>query len=205
MNSKGKKLVSVLATLMILFLLGSSVIADDHDDDDHEQEHEYLKKDHHDNDEDDSQSTKQRQNNFVQQTEYWNIWSREPRNDPTNSLPINSPEDLTVVVDGNETSIYCVPQDGQLLVSGEAIAKILGVKVKVYPQSKIAAFSKGNRELIVKSGSNAVFENKVKTPMPILAASFENSVYLPISVAANAFGYRVTWDTAKQALVLQLI
>ncbi len=195
--------MSMLAVMLVSLSLGTSVIADDHDDDD-DNKHEYFQKDH-DNDDADVRTKQQRLNNLTQQTEYWSIWSREPRNDPNNALPIASPEELIVIVNGNETSIYCIPQDGQLLVSGNAIAEIMGAQAKFYPQHKIAVLNKGNLELIVKAGSNAVFENKVKTPMPTIATCYENSVYLPVSVAANALGYRVTWDITKKAMVLQSI
>ncbi|WP_312471473.1 copper amine oxidase N-terminal domain-containing protein [Neobacillus sp.] len=203
MNTRWKKLMSMLAVMLVSLSLGTSVIADDHDDDD-DNKHEYFQKDH-DNDDADVRTKQQRLNNLTQQTEYWSIWSREPRNDPNNALPIASPEELIVIVNGNETSIYCIPQDGQLLVSGNAIAEIMGAQAKFYPQHKIAVLNKGNLELIVKAGSNAVFENKVKTPMPTIATCYENSVYLPVSVAANALGYRVTWDITKKAMVLQSI
>ncbi|CAH2714198.1 hypothetical protein BACCIP111895_01359 [Neobacillus rhizosphaerae] len=193
--------MSMLAVMLVSLSLGTSVIADDHDDDDDDDKHEYFQKDH----DADNRTKQQRQNNFTQQKEYWSIWSREPRNDPNNAMPIASPEELIVIVNGNETSIYCIPQDGQLLVSGDAIAEIMGAQAKFYPQSKIAVLNKGNLELIVKAGSNAVFENKVKTPMPTIATCYENSVYMPVSVAANALGYRVTWDITKNAMVLQSI
>ncbi|WP_066061914.1 copper amine oxidase N-terminal domain-containing protein [Neobacillus soli] len=203
MNKKWKKLMALFAISLTVFPLGTSVIADDghdHDDDDDEK-HEYYQK----SSDDDVWDLPQNQLTYPKPPEYWNIWSRETRNNPDNPLPIAEPEELTVILDKNESSVYFIPQEGQLLVSVEVIAEVLGAQVQVFPLSKIAVLTKDNLELIIKAGSNAVFENRVKTPMPIQAASYEKSVYLPVSVAANTLGYRVLWDSNKKAIVFQSI
>ncbi len=207
-----RKWVSVLAALLIVFSIGKTVIADD--DDIHDQKQEYHQNDHDDdegeyeNDEDNGDWIRGNQQSQVllsQQADYWHIWSREPRNNPDNPLPINVPSELKVITGSQEKSVYFIPQEGQLFVSAQTIADLLGAEQTFYPQSKISVLSKSDRELIVRAGSNAVYENRIKTPMPVQAAFYENSIFLPISVAANSLGYRVTWDSAKQALILQSI
>ncbi|MFZ7942200.1 copper amine oxidase N-terminal domain-containing protein [Neobacillus sp. 19] len=203
MNQKWKKLTMLLSIILTLFTLGTGVMADDDDGDD--EKHEYFQNDNDYDYDDDDWEAPQNQIINQQQTEYWNIWSREARNNPDNPLPIIEPAELSITVNNKETSIYFIPQDGQLLVSAEAIADVLGAEVKFYYQSKISVLTKDNHELIIRAGSNAAFENKIKTPMPIKAASYEQSVYLPVSVAANALGYRVTWDENKKTLMFQYI
>ncbi|WP_066384161.1 copper amine oxidase N-terminal domain-containing protein [Neobacillus mesonae] len=198
---KWKKWLAAAAALFITLSIGTSVIADDHDDDDDEK-HEYYEK-HHDEDDDEQWESQQPAVPYQQQTDYWNIWSKEPMNNPEKVLPIENPEELLINSGEIEKKIYLIPKDGQLLVSADSIAEILGATSTFYPTSKICLLKKGDLELIVKAGSNAAYENKVKSPMPVNAAAYENSIYLPISVAANALGYRVTWNEAKKAIVLQ--
>lgn len=130
-----------------------------------------------------------------QQPDYWNIWSREARNKLDNTLPITEPGELTILIDNQQTSLYFIPQDGQLLVSGDAIAKALGGGAKYFSESKICVLTRADYELIVRAGFNVAYENRVKTPIPTAAQAYEKTVYLPVSVAANALGYRVSWDT----------
>lgn len=205
-----KKWFSLFAVFLVTLSIGTSAIADDHDDDDDENQ-EYYYNHHEDHDDDDDDDDEEWEGNQLQTgsfssfTDYWNIWSREPLNNPENALPISSPGEITVSVNNKESSLYFIPKDGQLLVSGEAMAKVLDAKATFYPISKICVLAKGQKELIVRAGSNAAYENRIKSPMPIPAASYENSVYLPVSVAANALGYRVTWDETKKSIVIQSI
>ncbi|MEH7076789.1 copper amine oxidase N-terminal domain-containing protein [Neobacillus drentensis] len=203
MKLKWKKLIMMFALILTVFSIGTSVIADDgHDDDDDDERHEYYQET------DDDEENWQAPPNEIptqQQTEYWYIWSREARNNPNNPLPSTDPAEFPVVFEENKTNVYLIPQDGQLLVSANEMAKILGAHVSFYQQSKIAILQKDDLELAVKAGSNAAFENKLKTPMPTQATSYEQSVFLPISVAANALGYRVSWDQAKQEIVIKSI
>jgi hypothetical protein len=211
MNQRNKWLV-IFTALIMLIAVGTPVMADDDDEDEHDEKHEYYQKDHDDEDEDDdeddgyydeSDGLQESQVPISSQTEYWNIWSREARNNPAQALPLTTPSEVPLILNNIETSVYVIPQDGQLLVSSEAFVKALGGKAKYYPQSKICVLTTENMELIVRAGSNAAYENRVKTPMPIPAAAYENSVYVPISVAANALGYRASWDEEKASLILQ--
>lgn len=212
---KWKKGLTILAAFFVVFSLGTTAIAD-HDDDDDE-EYEYYHKDHgekkgesykyeeEDDDDEEWEGNQQQQIQVTQQADYWNIWSREPVNNPENTLPVDSPSNVLVIAGNKKTNMYFIPRDGQLLVGGETLANVIDADSTFYPTSKICVLKKGEKELIVKAGSNAAYENRMKTPMPVPAAAYENTVYLPISVAANALGYRVTWDAAKKAIILQAI
>ncbi|MDR7240270.1 copper amine oxidase N-terminal domain-containing protein [Neobacillus drentensis] len=206
MHKKWKRLLSMLAILITVISIGTRVIADDghdHDDDDDDDRTEYYQEEN-DND-DENRHEPQNQITNLQPSEYWNVWSREARNSPNNPLPITEPAELTVLVEDDETRVYFIPKEGQLLVSADRISELLGARVKFYQQSKIVVLQKGEQELAIRAGSNAAFENRIKTPMPTQATAYENSIYLPISVAANALGYRISFDNTKKALVLQSI
>lgn len=204
-----KKIILIFTAVLLFLPLGSSVLADD-DDDDHEK-HEYYQKKYDDDGEDDNddddnwEPNQQTQISPNQQNDYWYLWSREPRNNPENPLPISTPSDLIVSLNNNEKSIYFIPQEGQLLVSAKEIADLLGADMEFYQQSKIGVMKIGGKELIIRAGTNAAYENRMKTPMPAAAGFYENSLYLPISVAANALGYRINWDEANMKIILQSI
>jgi hypothetical protein len=143
-------------------------------------------------------------NSYVQseQTGYWNIWTREVVNQSSTVLPVSAPSNISLTVNNEPVEIYAVPQNGQLLISAEKLAKRLDAVVKVYDISKIVKVTKGENELIIRSGSNAAYENSVKTPMPAEAVYYEKSVYIPICVLANALGYRIDWNEAEQKINL---
>lgn len=138
------------------------------------------------------------------QNTFWNIWTRDLNGSTSNNdLPIQEAQDVKIQLNNQSESLYMVPQNGQLLVSGAKMAKLIGVEQKFYEQSKILELSKGDTELVVRAGTNAAYENMIKTPMPTRAFYYENSVYLPVSVIANAFGLRVSWDANKETIILQ--
>lgn len=197
-----KNWLAIFLCILSILALSTSVLADD-DDDDHEKYEYYQKSEDQDND-----NNEQKWNAVTETpvtTDYWNIWSREAWNNPNKSLPISEAQEVSVMIGDKETSLYFIPQEGQLLVSANAIATAFDAKATWYPQSKICTLKKANHELIVRAGSNAVFEDKVRTPMPTIAVAYEKSVYLPVSVAANALGYRVLWNETKQAIIFQAI
>lgn len=189
----------LLVIILTVFSFATGVIADDgHGKDDDDEKHEHYQK----SDKDDKK-VQQSQITTEQQSGYWNVWSREPRNNSNNALPISEPTKLTVIADQKESSMYVIPKEGQLLVAGDAIAEFLGAQANLYTQSKILVLTKGNSEVIVKAGSNVVFENRIRTPMPVQATFYEKSVYLPVSVVATTLGYRVSWDQNKKALLFE--
>jgi hypothetical protein len=211
MGKKSKKgyvlFISVIITLFFSFTF--TVLAeDDHEKSEHKKNSEYYERS------DDDAEGEGNENEYYEQTttttneiqaEYWNIWSRKTLNNPNNNLPITSPGELSAVVNGQETKLYFIPQEGQLLVSGDALAKVLGAEAKYYSQSKIMKISKGSHELIVRADSNAAYENRVKNPMPVKATAYEKTIYLPVSVAANSLGYRITFNSENNTLLFEQI
>lgn len=146
-----KKWAAIFIICLIVLPLGTTVLADDdeeHENDD--EKYEYYQK----SDDNGYPGTEQQnQVTIPQQPDYWNIWSREARNKLDNTLPITEPGELTFFIDNQQTSLYFIPQDGQLLVSGEAIAKALGGGAKFFPQSKICVLTRADHELYLNPRS----------------------------------------------------
>lgn len=213
MIRKMKKWMAPFLSTILVFSLGANVMADDHENGDSHEKSEFFEKsgdDEHENegktDEYDPDENNQASaTNQPSQIDYWNIWSRKPVNNLNNPLPITTPTDLSVSINGKSAKLYFIPREGQMLVSGEAVAAVLGAKAKFYPQSKIMIISKNKLELIVRADSNAVYENQVKNPMPVKASAYEKTIYLPVSVAANAFGYRISWNKTKNTILFSPI
>lgn len=133
---------------------------------------------------------------------FWNVWTRDTNLSLSDNLPIQEAKEVPVAWNGKSKSLYIVPFNGQLLVSGKKMAQILGLEATFYKQSRILEVSNDEDELIVRAGTNAAYENMVKTPMPVKALYYEKSLYLPISVLANAFGYRVSWEETTGTITL---
>lgn len=134
---------------------------------------------------------------------YWNIWTRDAVAGSDENLPFQEAQTVTFNFDGKSEKLFVLPSNGQLLVSGEKLAKLLNVKAKFYKESRILELSNDKEELIVRAGTNASYENMIKTPMPAKAMYYEKTVYLPISVICNAFEYRVNWDNEKQVMNIE--
>lgn len=204
--------------MLILFFVIQSVNivqADDHHKYDdyytHEKHEKHKRHEKYDDDWDDywddwddryERENKYKSQNLVQPS-FWNIWTRDTNISINGNLPIQEAKDFIFEWNGKSENFFVLPANGQLLISGEKMAKFLGVKYTFYNQSRILELSNEKEELIVRAGSNAAYENMVKTPMPTKAIIYENTVYLPISVITNTFGYSVNWDETKQTFILQ--
>lgn len=212
MKRKRLRLLWIVALFTLFIPLAGVVNADD--DEHHGEYEEDREYNYWDDDDDDDHDEKQEDdwktdsyNNFndgntLLPSSAWNIWTRETSAASSQNLPIQQAQEVNIQVNGNNQLVYTIPQDGQLLVSGETMAKLIQADCKFYEQSKILEITKGKDELVVRSGSNAAYENLQKTPMPTKAYYFEKSLYAPISVLANAFRYRVSWDENNKTIIL---
>lgn len=223
---KGKILLWVLPMFMVFLMFQSVNIvkADDDEYDRDNEEHERYEgyernhderedEDHDDRDDEEYEEDEEYgeygdqssyESNQTQQA-YWNIWTRDTNTSVTEDLPVQEAKEIAVELNGKTVNLYVVPLNGQLLVSGEKMAKLLGIEYKFYKQSRIVEVSDNTEELIVRAGTNVAYENNIKTPMPANALYYEKSVYLPLSVMANAFGYRVNWNAEKGSIILEKI
>ncbi|THE13398.1 copper amine oxidase N-terminal domain-containing protein [Bacillus timonensis] len=208
---KTRKFVWILSVVLLLFIFHSVNIVKADDDDYERDEHErYERYEDDDDDHDEWEEEGEYENrNYIQENQiqpsYWNIWTRDTVASLPETLPFQEAKEVTVVLNGKSERFYIVPMDGQLLISGEKMAEFFGAEYTFYQESRIFEASTNQDELIVRAGSNVVYENMVKTPMPTKAQYFEKSVFLPISVMANAFGYRVNWDEASSTITMNKI
>ena len=221
------RLVRWTLSVFVLFSIFQSVhiVKADDDDDEYEEyeSHEKNREEHDDDDDDEYEEYRGYEDDEYErdadwQSEIrngplserivqslWNTWTRETITGLNQSLPFQEAKEVQIELNGKSELLYIVPQNGQLLVSGEKIATFMDTEFTFYEQSRILKVSKGEEELIVRAGSNAAYEKRVKTPMPSKAQYLEKSVYLPISVIANSMGYRVSWNAEKESIVLQEI
>lgn len=172
----------------------------DEDDDDDRYEYEYEDDDDYEEEQYDSFDS-----NVVQNEKgTWNIWTRTLVGEK-GTLPFTESKKVNVKVgDTNETaSIYVIPKDGEVFVPGKAVAKLFGEKATFYKISKIVTIQNGENELVFRSGTNVVYENNVKTPLPAYAFYLNEDVYIPISVITNGFGYVVEWQENEQTFLCQ--
>lgn len=212
------KWFGVVGILLVSFFTAAvGVLADDDDDDENYERRDYYEE-YHDGDNDEEYEDEDEDEDYYEdgtggyenslpiQNGYWNFLVREAVSSPNTNLPITQAGEITVKVNGADAGkIHVVPQVGQLLVPGEQFAKLLGAKTDFYSKSRILVVTKSKTELIVRAGSNAAYENKNKTPMPIEAQYIETSLYIPVSVIANTLGYRVTWNEVEQVLCIDNI
>lgn len=212
-----------LAFFMLFFIFQTGTIANADDDDEGERyerhEHEYEDREYegyeYGEDDDDESYYEENTTNYGDSTIYeskpvqstfWNLWTREISSSNSNTeLPFQEAKEVSIELNNTSESFFIIPQNGQLLVPGEKVAKFIGAESHYYQQSKILELSKGKDGLIIRAGTNAAYENMAKTPMPTQSFYYEKSIYLPISVIANALGYRVNWDAAKSVIILQEI
>ena len=82
-------------------------------------------------------------------------------------------------------AVYVIPMDGELFVPGESVAKFLGAKAILYNTSQILEIAFNNSELIFRAGTNVVYDNRIKTPLPASSLYMNNDVYIPISVISK--------------------
>lgn len=171
----------------------------DNDDEDYEEYEEY---DH----EEDWESKYYTQPSYTNEgLALWNIWTRDTNTGLNGTLPFQEVKEVSLELNNKSERFFIIPQQGQYLISGEKFAELIDAEFTFYEQSRIFEILKGNEELIVRSGSNAAYENMIKTPMPVKALYYEKSVFLPISVIANSMGYRVSWNVEKEMIVLEEI
>lgn len=218
---KKLKWFGVIGILLLSFFTATVGVLADDDDDDERYERSGYQEEYHGGDDDDEEYEDEYEgedrgyfgdgnggyeNSLSVQNGYWNFWVREAVSTQNTNLPITQAGEITVKVNGTDAGkIHVVPQEGQLLVPGEQFAKLLGAKTDFYSKSRILVVTKSKTELIVRAGSNAAYENKNKTPMPIQAQYIETSLYIPVSVIANALGYRVSWNEVEQVLSIDNI
>lgn len=215
MKNKKKSLVTAL---LVVGLLTHGVIVQA--DDDHDHDHSYKKQEKYKDYDDDDKSYQYEKddeddyddedyedyylNDEVYAEGIWNIWTRTVVADK-GILPFVESKMVNLKVEGTNKKLafLAVPKDGQIFVPGKAVAQLLGAKATYYKTSKILAIQSQGNELIFRAGTNVVYDNNVKTPLPALAFYLNEDLYLPFSVITNGLGYIVEWQENSQMFLCQ--
>ncbi|UZM99452.1 copper amine oxidase N-terminal domain-containing protein [Lysinibacillus sp. MHQ-1] len=137
----------------------------------------------------------------------WNIWTRELVMEKE-VLPFSMSKlvNLKVVGMNKELNFLCYPKRrGVFLYQGKTVAQLLGAKATFYKTSKILDIQYQENELVFRSGTNVVYDNNVKTPLPASSFYLNEELYVPISVITNGLGYVVEWQEDNQMFLCQLL
>lgn len=171
---------------------------DDYDDDEEEDDYDYYKE------EDDYEYYDQRYPETNSNT--WNIWTRSTYVNK-GELPLKEAKEIQLKLENNNNtvSLYLIPLDGEIYVPGKIVAELLGAKVVNYDDSKILEINKAGTELIFRAGTNVVYYNEIKTPIPAVTFYLNDNIYVPISVISNGLGYVAEWQEMNNAVVLKLL
>ncbi|MFJ7372654.1 copper amine oxidase N-terminal domain-containing protein [Lysinibacillus capsici] len=171
---------------------------DDYDDDEEDEDYDYYKE------EDEYEYYDQRYPETNSNT--WNIWTRSTYVNK-GELPLKEAKEIQLKLENNNNtvSLYLIPLDGEIYVPGKIVAELLGAKVVNYDDSKILEINKAGTELIFRAGTNVVYYNEIKTPIPAVTFYLNDNIYVPISVISNGLGYVAEWQEMNNAVVLKLL
>lgn len=171
---------------------------DDYDDDEEDDDYDYYKE------EDEYEYYDQIDPETNSNT--WNIWTRSTYVNK-GELPLKEAKEIQLKLENNNNtvSLYLIPLDGEIYVPGKIVAELLGAKVVNYDNSKILEINKAGTELIFRAGTNVVYYNEIKTPIPAVTFYLNDNIYVPISVISNGLGYVAEWQEMNNAVVLKLL
>ncbi|MEC1303433.1 copper amine oxidase N-terminal domain-containing protein [Lysinibacillus capsici] len=171
---------------------------DDYDDDEEDDDYDYYKE------EDEYEYYDQRYPET--NSNKWNIWTRSTYVNK-GELPLKEAKEIQLKLENNNNtvSLYLIPLDGEIYVPGKIVAELLGAKVVNYDNSKILEINKASTELIFRAGTNVVYYNEIKTPIPAVTFYLNDNIYVPISVISNGLGYVAEWQEMNNAVVLKLL
>ncbi len=214
-SMKKKRSSLILAFLVTCtFTFGLSVRADDDNEHEYKKHEKYDDDDRyeydHDDDDDryeyDDEDESYNTNGEVYEKGTWNIWTRELVMEKE-VLPFSTSKlvNLKVVDMNKELNFYVIPKDGEFFVPGKTVAQLLGAKATFYKTSKILDIKYQENELVFRSGTNVVYDNNVKTPLPASSFYLNEELYVPISVITNGLGYVVEWQEDNQMFLCQLL
>lgn len=171
-----------------------------HDDDYEEEEEDYDYDYYKEEDEYDYYDQRYLETN----SKTWNIWTRSTYVNK-GELPLKEAKEIQLKLENNTLSLYLIPLDGEIYVPGKIIAELLGAKVINYDNSKILEINKGDTELIFRSGTNVVYYNEIKSPIPAVTFYLNDNIYVPISVISNGLGYVAEWQEMNNAVVFKFL
>lgn len=209
MKYKKMGLTATFGILLCVLAHGGLVNADEDENDDEEYEEKYeydddYEDEDHDYEDEDDDNYYNYQSNSITTMNTWNIWTSTTLIHK-GELPFNETKRVHVKLENesNVMSLFIIPLDGELFVPGQTVAEILGAETKLYNTSKILEVTTRNKELIFRAGTNVVYDNKVKSPIPAAAFYMNDQVYIPISVITNGLGYVAEWEKESNTVVIK--
>ncbi|WP_042349873.1 copper amine oxidase N-terminal domain-containing protein [Bacillus massiliigorillae] len=130
--------------------------------------------------------------------ESWSKWSRSAAIGVSQEqLPIKDSMKVKIQ-NGNESiTVVAYPYRSEVMIPIKETSELLGADVAIYENIQAVEVVYQQKQLICRLGSRAVYENGLKTPMPVPTLAYNNELYAPISVLANGLGYTITYDSQK--------
>ncbi|AUS87115.1 hypothetical protein LBYS11_12595 [Lysinibacillus sp. YS11] len=214
------RIIKILLIISLIWPFVDANIANADDEEDYKKYEGDVHKKHNDDYDDDEEDDDYDYDYYKEEDEYeyydqrypetnsntWNIWTRSTYVNK-GELPLKEAKEIQLKLENNNNtvSLYLIPLDGEIYVPGKIVAELLGAKVVNYDNSKILEINKAGTELIFRAGTNVVYYNEIKTPLPAVTFYLNDNIYVPISVISNGLGYVAEWQEMNNAVVLKLL
>ncbi|MCT1538276.1 MULTISPECIES: copper amine oxidase N-terminal domain-containing protein [Lysinibacillus] len=214
------RIIKILLIISLIWPFVDANIANADDEEDYKKYEGDVHKKHNDDYDDDEEDDDYDYDYYKEEDEYeyydqrypetnsntWNIWTRSTYVNK-GELPLKEAKEIQLKLENNNNtvSLYLIPLDGEIYVPGKIVAELLGAKVVNYDNSKILEINKAGTELIFRAGTNVVYYNEIKTPIPAVTFYLNDNIYVPISVISNGLGYVAEWQEMNNAVVLKLL
>lgn len=210
------RIIKILLIISLIWPFVDAKIANADDEEDYKKYegdvHKKHNDDYDDDEEDDDYYKEEDEYEYYDQrypetnSNTWNIWTRSTYVNK-GELPLKEAKEIQLKLENNNNtvSLYLIPLDGEIYVPGKIVAELLGAKVVNYDNSKILEINKAGTELIFRAGTNVVYYNEIKSPIPAVTFYLNDNIYVPISVISNGLGYVAEWQEMNNAVVLKLL
>jgi hypothetical protein len=211
------RIIKVLLIIILIWPFVDAKIANADDEEDYKKYegdvHKKYNDDYDDDSEEDDDDDKEEdeyeyydQRHLETNSNTWNIWTRSTYV-KKGELPFKEAKEIQLKLENNNNtvSLYLIPLDGEIYVPGKIVAELLGAKVVNYDNSKILEINNGGTELIFRAGTNVVYYNEIKSPIPAVTFYLNDNMYVPISVISNGLGYVAEWQEMNNSVVLKLL
>jgi hypothetical protein len=127
---------------------------------------------------------------------------------PSPALALNpQPEPpMPVYLDGDPFDFSVAPENTgeDWLVPGKPFLEGLGATVVWDPYTQSMTASKGTTNLKFQVGVKAALKNGTAVPLPVAPKMFSSTMMIPMRMAAQGLGAKVTLDATKGALYVSL-
>lgn len=113
-------------------------------------------------------------------------------------------------IDGQQETMDVAPliENSRVLVPVRYLALALGVpadKISWSPSARTVTLVKDNVTVVMAAGGNTIYINDKPIKIDVTPVIKNDRTYLPARYIAEAFGYEVKWDDARQAVLISLL